>query len=157
MKDKGVLSITGLRPQMDLLKWVVPLGLMLLVVVYQLGPAYWIHQELGYTYHLLIETLLFAAVGPVMVFILLSFLERWLEERDTSDLQAQILEQLRRDMQKSRQLNDDALQVLFAAGAIVATLKMAQPGLSAETTVQVEKLEGALNEAVERLRSHLLE
>jgi hypothetical protein len=156
MKDKSVPSMTGLRQRFELLKWVIPLALVLLVVVYQSGPAYWIHHALGYTYHLLIETLLFAAVGPLLVFMLLNFMERWLEERDTSDLQAQMLAQLRRDMQKSRQLNDHALQVLFAAGAVVTTLKLAQPSLSAESTAQAEQLEVALNEAVERLRSHLL-
>ena len=145
-----------LQQRFKFLRWMVPLGMMLLVIFYQLGPARWIHEQYGYPYHIVAEIIVFAAVGPTLAFILLYFLERWLEERDTSDLQAQLLKRARQETRRSRQLNDDALQVLFAAGAVIDSLKETHPGLSPENLDQVESTEEALQESVESLRSHLL-
>lgn len=145
-----------LHQRFRLLRWIVPLGLMLLVIFYQVGPARWIHDRWGYPYHIVSEIIVFAAIGPMLAFILLHLLERWLEERDTSDLQARLLKHARQEAHRSRQLNDDALQVLFAAGAVIDTLKENHPGLSQENLSQVENTEEALQESVERLRSHLL-
>lgn len=153
---KPVLSLARLRFRFALLKWLVPAGLMLLTIAYQLGPAPWIHENLGFRYHQIIETVLFATIGPVLAFLVLSFVERWLEEKDTSDLQAQIIAQAREDMRTSRQLSDDALQVLFSAGALITSLKVTQGEPSPETAAQIEQTQQALNEAAERLRSHLL-
>ena len=140
----------------SLLRRIVPLGMMLLVIFYQIGPARWIHDRWGYPYHIVAEIIVFAAIGPTLAFILLHLFERWLEERDTSDLQAELLKRARQEARRSRQLNDDALQVLFAAGAVIDTLKETHPGLSPESVAQVESTKEALQESVEQLRSHLL-
>lgn len=151
-----LLHRNGLQQRFKFLRWMVPLGMMLLVIFYQLGPARWIHEQFGYPYHIVAEIIVFAAIGPTLAFFLLYLLERWLEERDTSDLQAQLLKQARQEARRSRQLNDDALQVLFATGALIDTLKETHPELSPENLSQVENTEEALQESVERLRSHLL-
>lgn len=145
-----------LQQRFKFLRWMVPLGMMLLVIFYQLGPARWIHEQFGYPYHIVAEIIVFAALGPTLAWFLLYLLERWLEERDTSDLQAQLLKRARQEARRSRQLNDDALQVLFAAGAVIDSLKETHPGLSPENLDQVESTEEALQESVESLRSHLL-
>lgn len=145
-----------LQQRFKLLRWIVPLGMMMLVIFYQLGPALWIHERFGYPYHIVAEIIVFAAIGPTLAFILLYLLERWLEERDTSDLQAKLLKQARQEARRSRQLNDDALQVLFAAGAVIDSLKESHPALSAQNVAELEDTEEALQESVERLRSHLL-
>jgi hypothetical protein len=148
--------IGRLQRRLHLLKWLVPAGLMLLVIAYQLGPGYWIYATLDYRYHLILEVVIFALFGPALAYVVLSFLERWLEERETSDLQARIVAQAQADAQKSRQLSDEALQLLFSAGTIIATLKSPDGKLSPEIIAQAESAEAALNEAAERIRAHLL-
>ena len=138
------------------LSWAVPLAMLVLVVGYELGPARWLHMRFGFTYHLAAELLLFATLGPALAFVVLQLLRRWLEERDTSDLQAALLAQTRAEAQGSRQLNDDALQVLFAAGVLIDTLKAGNQSLPPNLLRQVEETEVALQDAVAQLRSHLL-
>jgi hypothetical protein len=146
------------QAHLPLLSWVVPLAMFALVVGYELGPSRWIHESLGYHYHLAAEILFYATLGPALAFAILKILQRWLEERDTSDLQAQLLARTRAEAEGSRQLNDDALQVLFAAGVLIDTLKAGNDdALPLELHEQIDQTEKALQEAVAQLRSHLLE
>lgn len=144
------------QEHMGTLSWVVPVAMLVLVVGYELGPARWIHMRFGLNYHLAAELLIFATLGPALAFVLLQLLRRWLEERDTSDLQAALLAQTRAEAQGSRQLNDDALQVLFAAGVLIDTLKAGNQSLPPNLVKQIDETEVALQEAVAQLRSHLL-
>lgn len=138
------------------LTWAVPLAMIILVIGYELGPARWIHQNLGFNYHLLAELALFGTLGPALTYGILHLLGRWLEERDTSELQAQLLARTRAEAEGSRQLNDDALQVLFAAGMLIDTLKTGNDALPPEMLAQIEETEQALQAAVGQLREHLL-
>lgn len=150
--------IQWVQNHLQLLSWTVPLAMFILVVGYEVGPARWIHQNLGYRYHLATEILVFATLGPALVFGMLQLLKRWFEERDTSDLQARLLARTRAEAEGSRQLNDDALQVLFAAGVLIDTLKAGNDGaLPPDLRKQVNETEQALQEAVAQLRSHLLQ
>ena len=146
--------LTGFRRHLGLLRWLIPGGLMLLVIAYELGPARWIAGRLGFTYHLAAEILLFGTVGPLLAFILLDFLSRWLDERDTSDLQAHLLAQTREQVQTGHRLCDDALQALFAAGAIIASLKP-DPESSPELAAHVQTAEQQLSQTIKNLRRHL--
>ena len=138
--------------------WLIPVSLFLLVVGYQLGPAQWIHHHLGHPYHIASEVLVFGTAGPLLAFGSIYLLRLWLEERDTSDLQSQLLDQAQEEVERSRQLNDDTLQVLFAAGAMLDTLKTAHPtNLDDDLLLRVERTEETLQAAVQQLRSHLLE
>ncbi len=128
---------------------------MLLVIAYEIGPANWLHNRLGHSYHILADILLFGSVGPALTFVLLHFLDRWLEERETSELQAQRLAQVREEAKNSRTLNDNAMQVLFAASTLIALLKSDQHELPSETAVQLEETAQALDRAVRQLRAHL--
>lgn len=146
------------KDHLPLLSWAVPLAMFALVVGYELGPARWIHMNLGYRYHLAAELLVFATLGPALAFTILQLLRRWLEERDTSELQARLLAHTRAEIKGSRQLNDDALQVLFAAGMLIDTLKAGNDeALPPSLRTQVDETEQALQEAVAQLRSHLLQ
>lgn len=152
------LSFADFRHWLHLLRWLVPASLVLLVVLYEFGPTRLVHDHLGFTYHALLDTAVFGTFGPILAFVLLTFLERWLEERETSDLQARIVAKAREDIDRSRQLNDNAVQILFSAGALIATLKAElPPDLPPETVAQIDITEQALNEAVQDLRTHLLE
>lgn len=155
-ETNSVLLSQWVKEHLPTLTWVVPLAMVILVVGYELGPARWIHQNLGFSHHLLAEILLFGTLGPALAFGMLQLFGRWLEERDTSELQAQLLARTRAEAEGSRQLNDDALQVLFAAGMLIDTLKTGNEALPPEMLAQVEETEQALQDAVAQLRSHLL-
>ncbi len=139
------------------LKWTIPLALALLVAGYELLPAIWIHDTWGVGFHALLDMFLFGTIGPAIVYVLLNFLERWLEERETSDLQAQILQRAREDAHHSRQLNDDAVQVLFSASALIESLKANHSELPPDTLAHIEITEQALDKAIRELRAHLLD
>jgi hypothetical protein len=137
------------------LRWLIPLSLMLLVVVYELGPAAWVFNRFGFQRHQLAEIIIFGTVGPALAFTLLNFLGRWLDERDTSNLQSRILAQAREDARTARQLCDDAVQVMFSAGALIDSLKAHQPELPANAAGHAAAIQQALDKSVRAIRSHL--
>jgi len=100
--------------------------------------------------------MIFGTVGPLLAFFALSLLEQWFEERETSDLQAEILADARRDSERSRQLSDDAIQVLFAASALISSLQSVQAEIPMEYVSQLKNTETALDSAIRNLRLHLL-
>lgn len=144
------------RNALLLLNWIIPPILILLAIGFQLGPAQWIYNNLGFSYHIVAETTVFALIGPILAAIVIYLFRLWLEERDTADLQAKLLAQIRQESERSRQLNDDALQILFASGIMIDTLKASHPTLPDEMVNKVEATEAELHTAVEQLRRHLL-
>ncbi len=129
------------RSRLRLLRWLVPVSLAILVIAYEFGPARWIYNGLGFPYHLLADILVFGTIGPIVVFGLLDLLWRWLDERDTSDYQAQLLAQAREDADRSRQLTDDALQALFSVGTLLSMCKSDCPDLPPEKIADIETTE----------------
>ncbi len=148
--------VSRLRQRVGLLKWLIPVGLMFLVAVYELGPAQWIYARFGIKSLIVADVLIFGTVGPVLAFFALSLLEQWFEERETSDLQAEILALTRKDLERSRRLNDDAIQVLFAAWAMISSLQSVQAEIPVEYVTQLRNIETALDGAIRNLRLHLL-
>ncbi len=148
--------MTNLRRRLGLLKWLIPVGLILLVVAYEFGPARWLHDGLGFTHHLLAEILLFGTLGPVLAYVLLDLLGRWIDEKETAELQANLLVKANEKELEVRQISDDTLQVLFATSLLITTLKSNQSDLPPNTATQIDVTEQALHEAMQRLRSHLL-
>jgi hypothetical protein len=145
-----------LRRRLGLIKWLIPAGLMLLVIVYELGPARWLNDGLGFSYHLLAEMVLFGTLGPALAFVLLDLLGRWVDEKETADLQAKLLAEANEKEIMVRQVSDDTLQVLFATSLLIATMKSDRFDLPSDTAAQIEATEQELQEAIDRLRSHLL-
>jgi signal transduction histidine kinase len=148
-------SLTALRRRVHVLKRIVPLGLLALVVLYEVGLSQWISAGLGDSYHYLAEIVVYGVFGPVLAYLLLHFLDRWLEERETSELQAQLLSQAKLRNQISREISDDALQTLFAASVLLASLQDTLPEVSPETTSTLIKTEQAMDRAIRQLRDHL--
>ena len=146
---------SALRRRLGLLKWLAPASLVFLVVVYELGLSRWIHDRLGSDSHFVGEILVYGTVGPALAFLVLHFLEQWLQERETTELQALALAQARERVRISRELSDDALQILFAASTLLATLKTAAPDLPPETAAALRETEQALSNAIQQLRDHL--
>ena len=138
-----------------LLRWLIPLAIALLVLVYEIGPARWLYDDFGPSAHLIAEILFYGTTGPVLAFLLLDFLSKWLEEKETSDLQSQVLAEAREHEQISKSLSDDALQTLFAASIIIASLKTASSDLPSEATKKIDDTEQAIDLQIQKLRNHL--
>lgn len=149
--DRLALSLVSIRERVGLLRWLVPLVLFLLVILYEAGPARWT-AAMGSAYHVVVEVVLFALVGPTLAFLFLDLTQRWLEERDTSDLQSQMVANAQADAEASRALCDDAVQAIFSAGTLLASLKADLP---ADDIGRVEQVEVALDGVVRDLREHL--
>jgi hypothetical protein len=150
-------KLSSFRRQLRLLKWLIPAGLILLVIAYEVGPSLWIYEGFGSRVHLVAEILLFGAVGPIVVFILLELLGRWIDEKETADFQAELLAQANEKELEVRQTSDDTLQVLFATSLLIGTLKSDQSNLPSNTAKQIEITEQALNETMQRLYTQLMD
>jgi hypothetical protein len=144
------------RRQLQILKWLIPIGLVILVVLYEIGPSRWTYQGWGFNIHLPVEIILFGTVGPLLAFVLLELLGRWIDEKETADYQARLLTQASKKELKVRQLNDDTIQVLFATSLLMNTIKSDGSNFPPTTISRIETTEQALNESIKQLRSHLL-
>jgi signal transduction histidine kinase len=85
----------------------------------------------------------------------LDIMARWIEERQTSELQAQVLEAARADAHQTRMLSDNALQAMFAASIQLASLRKQIPDLPPEASQALDEANNALHRAVQPLRSYL--
>ncbi len=150
-----IAALTALKRRIHLLQRIVPIGLILLVALYELGPARWILEHAGEDYHLFVDVLLFGILGPILAYLLLHFLERWLEERETSELQARLLAHTRELARISHEISDDALQALFGASVMLATLKASLTDMPPNTASALQQTEAALDRAIQQIRDHL--
>src|SRR3989304_3611619 len=62
--ERMIDASTQLRRRVDHLRWLLPLSLALMSVLYQLGPAAWIHDRLSHGLHYASEIALYGLVGP---------------------------------------------------------------------------------------------
>jgi signal transduction histidine kinase len=136
------------------IQWLAPLGMALLVLVYELGPASWIHDRFSNQHHLLAEIIFYGTIGPVLTFFLIDLLGRWLEERETSELQARALAQAHEFARVGHEVTDDALQALFAASVTLSSLESRYPDLPTEIIAQVHETNRALSPIMQKLYAY---
>lgn len=146
-------TLQGLRRWVDTLQWLAPALMVFIVIAYEIGPARWLHQHLGGEPHILAEILFFGTLGPALVYILFHFLRRWLEEKETSDLQALILEQAHMRARESYAATDEAIQALFAASVLLASLEAKNKDFTPEEIATLHSTRQALDQHIEHLRS----
>jgi PAS domain S-box-containing protein len=70
------------------LQWRLPLALIVIVVLYQLGPARLVQQRFGHLVHYSIEIGFYSLVGPVVTWVTLAWIGRWLAEKEAAEQQA---------------------------------------------------------------------
>ncbi|HEX6302980.1 MAG TPA: hypothetical protein VFZ76_02255 [Anaerolineales bacterium] len=145
----------NLRKWLRVLRWALPLAMFGLVVLYELVAARWFHLNMGEAFHYLAEILFYGTIGPALAFILLHFLGRWLEEKETSDLQAKLLAQAREYTGVSKKLNDDALQTLFAVRVLINSLQVGLKKQDLEFAALLKNTESTLEIAIKELRENL--
>ncbi|MBE0409719.1 MAG: hypothetical protein IBX69_08305 [Anaerolineales bacterium] len=138
-----------------LMKWMFPLSIAGLVIIYQLIVTNWLHETWGGTVHFVAELLFYGTAGPLFAYLILDILERWMEERETSELQSKVLEEARQRVNASRQLSDDALQSLYAASVYLSSLKLSDNELPTEARKTINETERVLGVAMRDLRQHL--
>lgn len=66
--ERLTLSVSAIRRRLKLLQKLVPISLSLLVVVYEIGPARWLHDSLSAGSHFVAEILVYGAVGPILAY-----------------------------------------------------------------------------------------
>jgi len=146
-----LLTPRYLRQRVARLRWLAPAGLLLLVIINELGLARWVEARLGNAASVSLNILIYGSVGPVLAYLLLTVVSRWLEERETSEAQAEALHRARALAEHNHGLTDDALQTLFATSLMLDTLARELPNLSAEAAAQYREAEQAVNRAIEQL------
>ncbi len=152
---REVPSLTTLRHRLVMLRRTVPAALLLVVLAYEFGVARRIQHAYGEALHFLVEVALYGTVGPVLAYLSLLLLGRWLEERETSDLQAVILERARARERAGMQMAEQALQVLFAANVLLITLEAEEASRSPERRDQLRQARLALEQAIQELNQTL--
>jgi signal transduction histidine kinase len=148
------LPIAGLRRRLHWLQWAAPAVMAMAVVFYVVGPGELIYRTQGYQRHQIAEILFFGTIGPVLIFFLFNLLGRWLEERETSELQALVLAQAREHARISREVTDDALQAIFAASVMLNSLESRVPDLPPEVIDQLRQANRAMDPILQQLYAH---
>lgn len=138
------------------LRWILPILIACLVAVFELGPARWIENAFGPQAHVMARFLVYGTVGPLLTFFLLDFINRWMEERQTSELQAQVLAQIQEQSSQIRRLSDEALQTLFATSILVGQLKASLPKERTEEAAYLAEIEDSIEKNIQELRGRLL-
>jgi signal transduction histidine kinase len=145
------LTLERVRQRLGLLRWLAPAGLLALVILNELGLARWVEWRLGNTASITLNILIYGSVGPLLAYLLLTLMGRWLEERETSALQSQALHRARVQVQRNHDLTDDTLQTLFATSLVLETLAESLPNASPEAAAHFHAAEQAVNYAIEQL------
>lgn len=148
--DRLDQTLLVVRQRMGLLRWLVPVGMFLLVVVYELGPARWTLAQWGPSVHIAIDLTVYGVLGPALAAVLLNLLGRWIEERETTAAQSQALAQARERAQLQRDLTDDTLQTLFAASAMLAALEDHAASLPPDAAERIQTTHTALEVAIKK-------
>lgn len=73
------------RERITTLRWLLPLIFALLAVAYELSVARLIHDTYGDTLHFIIEILFFSSVGPLLAFLTLNQISRWLDQKEHAE------------------------------------------------------------------------
>jgi hypothetical protein len=153
--DRLGVALSAVRRRLGLLRWLVPAAMFILVVLYEAGPARWILNTYGATYHLAAELAVYGLLGPVTAAILLDLLGRWIEERETTELQARALAQARAHAEHTHRLTDDILQTLFAVSTLVGSIEDRAEDLPSGAAEQLHATHRALDDAIQRLYARL--
>lgn len=116
------VTLAQLGQHLAWLRWLAPLAMLGLVVLYEAGPARWLTIRWGGVVHLAGELVFYGTVGPVLALIAMELLRRWLSERETSELQAHLLDQAHGQDLAHAEDTEIAVQKVFAASLLLQSL-----------------------------------
>ncbi len=64
------------------LRWTLPLAFFAIAALYQLIFARWVHNTFGEQLHFFVEILFFGTAGPLVAYLAITRIIRWLEEKE---------------------------------------------------------------------------
>lgn len=85
-------SSANLKQRINLLSWMLPLSFAALAILYQVGPARWVHDNFGEAFHFAIEVLFYGTAGPLLAYWTLRLIGRWLDEKEQIERRARASE-----------------------------------------------------------------
>ena len=105
-----------LSDRLRVMQWVVPVTIALLAAFLQIGPARYIHEQYGDFAHYGMEILLYATIGPIVMWFVLGLVRNWLELKEQAEAEVYRLniELQQRVEERTRELNAKA-EALSAA------------------------------------------
>lgn len=71
--------------RLQLLRWALPLGIVLMAVLYQLGPAHYVYDHYGHEIHWAVEVLFYGTSGPLVVWFSLRVIRQWNLEKELAE------------------------------------------------------------------------
>ncbi|MCZ7572902.1 MAG: ATP-binding protein [Ardenticatenaceae bacterium] len=111
------LASHTLKQRIAILRWALPVTLAIITILYQLWSAHLAHNYYGETIHYAVEFLFYATVGPLLIFLALTRLGRWLDEKERVEKQARASEQRLASITNA---SADAILSLDGQGRIVS-------------------------------------
>src|SRR5512136_2673423 len=72
-----------LRQRVAFLRWALPAALLILTLVYEVGPARWLQDNVNDPVDL--EILLWGVLSPLLAFWVLTLIGRWLDKTDRAE------------------------------------------------------------------------
>jgi PAS domain S-box-containing protein len=79
---------SNLKQRIHFLSWILPLSFAALTILYQLGPALWIHDTFSDPVHFAAEILFYGTAGPLLAYWAMRLIGRWLEEKELAERHA---------------------------------------------------------------------
>ena len=99
-----------LSQRLRVLQWALPALIMLVAALYQLGPARYVHDNLGTWSHYILEVVFYGTTGPVGVWLTLRVVRHWVEQKERAEAEVYRLnEELQgRVEERTRELREKA-------------------------------------------------
>src|SRR5689334_12902167 len=82
-----------LRTRITVLRWALPVAFAALGILYELGPGRWIHDIFGASDYFNLDMLFYATVAPLVIYVTLTHIEQWLDEKEHAELKVRAIEQ----------------------------------------------------------------
>ena len=73
--------------RLRLLQWALPLGIGLMAVLYQFGPAHFVFDHYGHDIHWVVEALFYGTSGPLVVWFSLRIIRQWNLEKELAEVE----------------------------------------------------------------------
>lgn len=105
-----------LSDRLRLMQWMLPAAIGLLVAVYQIGLARYVHENFGAWPHYAMEVLLYGAMAPIVMWFILGIVRTWVGQKEQAETEVHRLniELQQRVEERTRELQAKAEQLTAA-------------------------------------------
>lgn len=105
-----------LSDRLRLMHWALPAAIAILAAVYQIGPARYVHENFGPWAHYGMEVILYATVGPIILWFVLGIVRTWIQQKEQAEAEVYRLnlELQQRVEERTRELQAKAEELTAA-------------------------------------------